>query len=701
MSYVMGVDTGGTFTDCVVVGNSGELEMVKVPSSEEGTSAGVHQAVRQMAERLDQDPEELLNEVSVFAHGQTAALNTLLTRTGARTGLITTKGHEDAILIGRAHQKTAGLSQDEIKDPAGFSKPEPLVPRNRIESVHERIDYKGEVLVSLEESDARRTVESLLDKDVEAIAVSLLWAFKNPTHERRLKNIIQEMSPRIFVTLSSDLVPVIGEYERTATTVVNSYVGPKMNSYFTELEDSLSDLGLSTEPLIMQGGGGVIGSRQAAEQSVKTLNSGPIGGVIASRHIGKELDYSNIITTDMGGTSFDVGVLARGEATYNKEPVVNQLDLAIPSVDIHSVGAGGGSIAWVEEDTGLLRVGPQGAGANPGPACYGRGGERPTVTDADLVLGYINEDYFLGGEMDLSHERAREAIDRYVCRETGDSVVEAAAGINRIVNAQMADLVRKVTIEKGYDPENFSLFMFGGAGPVHGVQYGKELGVESMVVPAMSPAFSALGIALSDVLQTRERSEPMPLLTDPDRVNELFRTLEDEVIEELRSEGFSRSDIHVSRRVTVRYRRQIHNQVTVTVPSARSLSNEDLEDIGDRFEGRYTELYGRGSAYREAGKEMVTFRVDGRVETRKPELHAKTDRDRSAGSVAPHGTREAYFKGGGFISTEIYRFEGLRSGDSLSGPAIIEAPSTNVVIPPDVEASIDDYRNVRLREESK
>lgn len=689
--YIVGIDTGGTFTDCVAVDDHGSVTIGKAPSTP-GSSQSVLDALDAVGQQLGLTLNDFLTHIRVLAHGVTIGLNALLTRSGAKTGLIGTAGHGDAILIGRAHQKTAGLGETELTFPAKFTKPAPLVPRDRIVEVNERVDYKGAVLVPLQENEARRAIDALVSQGVEAIAISLLWSFKMPKHEQLLRALVERYYPNIFVTASSDLAPVIGEYERTATTVINSYIGPTMLSYFEGLTQKLRLAGLQDEPLIMQSAGGVLSASQAARESIRTLNSGPIGGVVAAHHMGELLGLENIITTDMGGTSFDVGLIAHGQALYAREPVVDKYNLAVPTIDIRSIGAGGGSIAWVEPDTGVLHVGPQGAGASPGPACYGKGGARPTVTDADLVLGYINPNFFLGGRMKLSVEKARDAIQTAICPHTKHDVEEAAAAIFHIVNSHMADLIRKCTIERGYVPSQFSLFLFGGAGPVHGVTYGGDLRARGIVVPAMAAAFSALGIASSDVLQTRSHSDPMPLPVSATAVSAVLSSLRQKALHALEHESAAAGEITVRQFVSMRYRRQIHNEVWVTLPDGE-VTDEILERTCESFKFRYEELYGKGSAYEQAGMEMVTFRVDAYRRSPKPKWNRLSSEGADASSAIKE-KRNVFFRGHGFTPARIYDFSRLRTGNKLPGPAVIEASTTTVIIPPQREGRVDGYLNI-------
>jgi N-methylhydantoinase A len=693
MRFVVGIDTGGTFTDCVAVDDDGKVHVSKVPSSRPGTPDGVVAAMEAVASNAGLATSRFLESVQLLALGQTAGLNAVLTRSGAKAGMLATRGHGDAIMIGRAHQKTAGLSPTELMFPARFLKPEPLVPRALIRELAERIDYKGAVIAPLDKEEVRAAVRFLVDQGVESIAVSLLWSFKNDAHEQLIKSIIREGFPDIFVSLSSEVAPVIGEYERTATTVINSYVGPVLSRYVGQLTRILGGMGLRQAPVIMQSGGGVLAADEAAEQCVRTLNSGPIGGVVAAKFLGEMLGIEDIITTDVGGTSFDVGLLVGGIPIYARKPTVDQFDIAVPSVDIHSIGAGGGSVAWIEPATGLLHVGPEGAGADPGPACYGKGGTRPTVTDAAVILGYLDPGYFLGGSVKLDADKAIEAMQERICAITGQDVVEAAAAIFRIVNAQMADLIRKVVVEKGYAPGRFSLFVFGGAGPVHGIAYGAELGVRRIVIPAMSSALSAFGIAASDILYSESRSDPMPAPFDVTSVSSILDDLEQKAVAKLHQSGAGMQAAIPQRWVSLRYRRQIHNEVWLPLQHGNSLNTTDLEELSQAFEQRYEQLYGQGSAFREAGLELVSFRVDACAVPPKPKV-AEGALDGADPTAALKSERDVHFLKTGFVKGRIYDHGRLQAGNSIPGPAIIEAATTTVVIPPGFEAMVDRIHNI-------
>src|SRR4051812_5312277 len=421
MTFVIAVDSGGTFTDCVAVEDGGAITRAKSPSTPPDFERGVLNAVAEVAKRLGRSRAELLAEASVFAHGTTVATNILITRTGARTALLTTRGHEDAILIGRTVQKVAGLSEAEIIDVARLRKADPVVPRSRIHGVDERVDRQGEVVVPLDVDRLEDVAERLHAEGVEAIAVSFLWSFLNPDHERRVREWLQARAngdgngdAPWFVTASSELVPIVREYERTATTVLNAYLTPGVHEYLKRMEDRLRDDGHHGGIAVMHSAGGVSSIDEARDRGVTLLASGPAGGMLGTRALAERLGLDPVIATDVGGTSFDIGVIVDGEPSYADTPVFSKYPVAVPVIDVTSIGAGGGSIAWIEHESGVLKVGPQSAGASPGPVCYGAGGTEPTVTDANVVLGAIDPDYFLGGRIKLDRAGALTAVTERV-----------------------------------------------------------------------------------------------------------------------------------------------------------------------------------------------------------------------------------------------------------------------------------------------
>jgi N-methylhydantoinase A len=690
VAYIVGVDTGGTFTDCVVIAADGRVTHDKALTTPEDLTLGVLEAVANTAALLRLSARELLSQTQVFVHGTTAGVNALISRTGAKVGLITTKGHEDAILIGRVHQKVEGLSEREIIDVARLEKADPLVPRPLIKGLDERVDYKGASLVALDLNRVRQAVRELVADGVQAIAVSFLWSFMNASHEQAVEALIRQEFPDLFVTISSDLAPVMGEYERTATTVINAHVGPKIEGYMLALEGKLRAAGLVGQFLAMQALGGAIPAAEAARRAVNILSSGPVGGAIGSAFLGRILDYPNVITTDVGGTSFDVGLVVEGEARYADRPVFEKYALLTPMVDVTSIGAGGGSIAWVEPETGILQVGPRSAGSNPGPVCYGRGGAEPTVTDADLVLGRINPEHFFGGRLRLDVAAAERALRERVAEPLGLSAVEAASGIVHIADAHMADLVRKVSIENGYDPRDFVLFAYGGGGPLHVGSYAADIGVRSVVISPYAPVFSAFGIAGADVIRFYQKSYPAIFPLDPAIVNQIFADLEALAHQEAGPAAGNGLPLELQRQVDLRFRRQTH-ELRVPVPS-KELAAADLEQLVDQFEADYERLFGRGTSYRRAGIEVSTFRVRCVLRLPKPALQS-LPADGADARHAQKGTRPVFFRDE-FVTTPIYAGEALRPGNEVAGPAVIEGPATTVPVHPGQTVRVDQHLNL-------
>lgn len=692
MSQIIAVDSGGTFTDCVVVDADGRVTTAKSPSTPHDFSEGVVNSVTRAAETLGTDLAELLANTSLFCHGTTVATNALLTRNGSTVGLITTKGHEDAIVIGRTIQKAAGVADSELTNLARLEKADPIVPRPLIRGVTERVDYKGAVIAALDESEVIAAASDLVERGVDAIAICFLWSFLNPDHEQRAANLIRQAHPDVLVTVSHEVAPVIKEYERGATTALNGYLNRTTRTYIGALQARLREGGLPTDLVIMHSSGGVASAEDAKDRSVSLLASGPAGGVLGAAALGDLIDMPNIVTTDVGGTSFDVGLVVDGEPLMTGNPVFGKYHTVLPVIDIASIGAGGGSLAWLEPGTGLLKVGPQSAGAAPGPACYGTGGTEPTVTDANVVLGRIDAQYFLGGTRGLDASLSEQAIRTKVADPLGMTVEEAAMGIVEILDARMADLVRTETIGRGYDPREFALFAFGGGGPLHVGAYGADVGAAAVVVPANSSVFSAFGIAGSDLVKLRQVSDPMMAPFDVSRLNEIYHQLEVDVMAELAASGVppERSVLH--REIEMRYRGQVHE---VRVPlAAGELTEAMVTELTADFERRYERRYGRGSSYGEAGVEARTYLVRGTGALVKPE-HAARPLGDADPTTARSGERPVYFRSlGGFSPTAIYRRELLQPGNRVDGPAVIEATDTTTLVHPGQQVTVDGFANL-------
>jgi N-methylhydantoinase A len=696
--YWIGVDIGGTFTDAIAVDDRENVYLAKTPTTPQSLSVGVMRSLEQLAEEARTSSADMLASTVKLAHATTATVNAMVQRRGAKTGLITTHGFKDHLIIMKAG-RGVGLPDIEKTRFSRVVKPEPLVPYSLTEEVTERVDYAGRVVLPLDVDDARRAIQCLLDKGVESIAVSFLWSFKNPAHERRLKELIQEMAPNVAVSLGSELIPVMGEYERTTTTVVNSFLAPILDTYVHSLQSQLTEKGLRYPVLMMQSDGGLIPGDESPEKAATSLLSGLAAGVIGVQSLGEVLGHRNIITIDMGGTSFEVGMIFDGTpllASYplapRLGPYVSRWRLAVPTIDITAIGAGGGSIAWLDE--GVLRVGPVSAGAEPGPVCYDKGGTEPTVTDALMVLGHLNPEYFLGGRIHIDREKAYQAIKQKIADPLGMDALTAAAGIYEVTINQMGDLMRKVTVERGYDPRQFVLVAFGGSGPIHSSVLGEELGVSKVIVPGagLATAQSAFGLQISDLKCSHALTDHIVEPIDIARVNRAFAEVENVAVNNLRRWGVKDEEMLILRSIDMRYRRQTH-EVNVPVPSVE-LTEADLASLYDRFEAKYEMLYGKGAAYREAGLELVTFRAEAVGATPKAKLR-RFQADGVSPESALKGEREVYFtRTGGYARTPIYDGDRLRPGNEVTGPAVIEYVGTTVAVHPGQRAKVDVYLNL-------
>jgi N-methylhydantoinase A len=696
MTYYVGADTGGTFTDLVIIDGEGRIHFDKAFSTPDDPSLGVTAALENGAELLDRPLLEVLQETSRFSHGTTVGTNALIQRRGARVGLVMTRGFEDTTLITRGPMgMNAGVPASQALDFVHTRRPDPLVPPERILGVVERVVVDGSVVTALDDEQARQAIEQLVAMGAESLAVCLMWSFRNDAHERRLADLVKSVSPGLPLSLSSEVSPLMGEFERSLTTIVNAYVGPVISRYIANLRKSLSELGLAPEVQLLKSSGGLTLPQHVEREAVALVNSGPIGGLVAAKYVGEILGHRNIITSDVGGTSFDVGLIRDGEFEYEQTPCLDQgVPVQTPAVKVVAVGAGGGSIAW--SDGRRLQVGPQSAGADPGPACYGVGTE-PTVTDALLILGIIDPANFFGGRKKLDMERAAAAIRLRIAEPLGLTLEEAAAGIYEIVTAKMSDLIRKTTVETGYDPREFVLFAYGGAGPAHAALYAQDLGVEELIIPHTSSVFSALGCALSDVRYTYARSEPMILRPDAEsvtRFEQTFAALEQAALKDMEATGYSASDVTLTRRLDLRYEGQLNE---LSIPWLRvPLAEAGVDAVRTSFEAAYETRFGKGTSSPDASLELITFRVDALKPTEKPALHLEAEGPADA-AHAHRSTRTIYLRQHGAIAAQIFDGNVLRPGNVIEGPAVIERRDTTILVPPGQRAVVDGYRNVRIK----
>jgi N-methylhydantoinase A len=557
----------------------------------------------------------------------------------------------------------------------------------------------------LDEEDVRRAVLSLIDKGVRAIAVSLLWSFREPAHERRVLEIIAELAPDVYVSTSSGLAPVLGEYERTATTAMNSYLGPHVERYMTNLSGSLRERGMTGTLRILDSGGGVITPERCGETAVSILTSGPTGGVLASAKLAEQLGTPNVLTTDMGGTSFDVGMIIDYEPVVATRQQVAGYDILKPAVQVTAIGAGGGSIAQVVN--GQLLVGPESAGSVPGPACYQRGGTRPTVTDADVALGIIDPEYFLGGTFPLDRDAAVRAIREHVADPLGISVEDAAAGIKRIADHRMADLLDTLTVGKGHDPRDFVVFAYGGAGGAHCHRFGSELGAQAVIVPATATVHSAFGAVMSDLHVAAELSDPLHAvswddaadLLDADRIAANLARLEEQATAELIASGARPDRITLHRIAEVKFRMQAKS-LSVPIPPG-AITRETIAGVLADFYAQFVETYGSEAAFTGAGVELPSVRVQGLGQLEKPAVQTVVSGGSAVSERMP--TSRRIYLGGelGHVDADVLRGAALSEGDVVVGPAVIEHPGTTIFIGPGQSARIDFLGNTVISADTK
>lgn len=673
MSEQIAVDIGGTFVDAVRFESEEGIVLEKTPTTPSNPSEGVLTSV----DLVDAD----LDSAASFVHGTTLGINAYLEREGATTGIITNEGHEDVFEIGRIN-----VPREEMYN-IQYQKPETLVPRYRRTGIPGRLDAHGEELTALDEAAVTEAARTLVEEHgVESIAVSFLHSYQNPAHERRVATIIREAYPDLSISVSSDISGELREYERTTTTVMDAYIKPIFDSYVDRLSDGLAEGGFDGEFFITRSGGGAFSAENAKTAPINTILSGPAGGLIGASHVSDVTDYDDLIAVDMGGTSLDTCVVQEGAPSVSYESTINEMPVQIPVYDIATIGAGGGSIAY--NDNGLLRVGPKSAGAQPGPICYGQGGTEPTVTDAAVSLGYLSPDLFLGGDMELAVEDALDGIGETLADPLGLSTEEASTGIFEVMFSNTIGAIRSTTVEKGLDPREFSLFAYGGAGPMVIPSVAREMDAERTIVPQAPSVFSAWGMLMTDVVYNFSQTYMATLAdADLDDVRSEFESLRAQGRERLASEGFEEDQSVYKRTAEMRYLGQEHS-VEVNADGL-----EDLTELGERFEAEHESRYGHRM---EDPPELVHLRVRATGETDKPSIDARVDGDGSAHA----GTREAYcFAREERREFDMYNRSALASGTTVDGPAILKEPTATVVFHSDQRAEIDALGQIIITQE--
>lgn len=693
MSYIIGVDVGGTFTDGILADGEGRLYGAKAPSTPPDYTGGFFDVLEELAANAGLSLREMLENTHHIAHGTTSSLNALVMGTVPDIGFITTRGHRDSIYIMNVEGRYLGSAPEQLQSTITQTKQHALIPRSLVHEVTERVDRDGTVLVELNEEDVRQAATALKAAGVPAIAVSLLWSFRNDAHERRVREIIHEIAPDMFVAISSEVSPRIREFSRSATTIMSAQIAPGLRAYLGNVEDRLRENGLAGQLLIMQSNGGATVAKDAPNRAISTIGSVLTGGVVGAVELGAQLGHRNIVATDVGGTTFLAGLVVDGEPVRSTTTVLNHHPLNVPRVEVEAIGSGGGAIAWIDAGGNLL-VGPRSAQAVPGPACYDQGGVEPTNTDANLVLGILSEKGLLGGRKGLNIEKAREAIRARIAEPLGLSVEDAAAAIYAVQNNQTADLLRKTVVEAGYDPRDFVVYAFGGAGPAHSAAYASILGVSQVVVPLgpLASAFSAYGLATSDVVLTGEYSDPATLPVDAVKVENNFMRLEADLLEALEGQGLRFADVHLIRELDMRYAMQLAELPT---PIGKPVTSHELLHAMDAFERKYAELYGEGSGFAAAGIQGITYRVRAvgalNAQLDVPEIEKGDGPDSSSAQI---GSRPVRLGTEGYRDTAIYDYTKLRQGHVIPGPAVVEVPTTTVVVPDDMTGVVDDFGNL-------
>jgi N-methylhydantoinase A len=678
MGIRVGVDTGGTFTDFIIIGESGRPRVFKTPSIPRAPEQAIINGVEALATEHRVSVPEFVSNIDLFIHGTTIATNTVIQRGGPKIGIIHTEGFRDILFLRDGFKR----NRYNLHEPP----PDPFIPRHLRLGVKERVVYSGEVLTPLDEESVRQAVRKLKGEGVQSIAVCLLWSMMNPLHERRIGEIINEEIPDAHVALSSEILPAIREWPRTCATTLSAYVGPVLGRYLTKVEHFLRENGYRYKLLIMQLTGGSATVPEIEKRPVLTIGSGPAAGPAGGLFYGAANGERDLMVIDMGGTSFEVSLITDGTVSMSRETEIEQMPIGVAAVDVHSVGAGGGSIAWIDSG-GMLRVGPQSAGADPGPACYGLGGENPTVTDANVILGYLNPDFFLGGRVKLNRTLSEKAMET-IAKPLALDIVEAASAVYRVVNANMVGAMRAVSVTRGIDPRGYTVVSGGAAGGTHAAKIAEELSISKVICPIAAGGLCAFGMLVADVKHSYLTTYPANTENmELSKVNEIFSEMESRAIEELEAEGFQREDITLERFVDAKYPYQLH-EIMIPVPGGK-LRADQIPSMVNTFHEHHERLYTycvRNMQVDMNGwRVMATGRIPKVVPMEQPSTNAM------AGS-AEKARRPVFFpEYGEYVDTPIYDAEKLQHGIKIDGPAIVELPTTTVVVFPDHRMRANSY----------
>jgi len=670
--YRLGVDAGGTFTDFVLADEEGRVRLYKTPSTPQKPTEAILAGLALMSDDLKQNAAEIVAACDLCINGTTVALNALIQHKGAALGLLCTAGHRDSIEIRLGH-KEEGHRYD-----AQYPSATMLVPRYLRRPINERVLSDGTIRTPLDEAEVREAAEFFKREGVRAVAISFLWSVLNPAHERRAAEIVRQVMPDAYVTLGTEIFPQTREYTRTSTVVVNGYLGPIMRDYVKDIDGLFRKLGAKHPVRYFQSNGGLAIGDALVDRAVYAINSGPAAGPAAGLYVASPFGVENVITVDMGGTSFDITLTRKGVTNVQKNEDFLRYRIGVPMLHVETLGAGGGSIARIDE-MGVLQVGPESAGANPGPACYGRGGNRPTVTDANLVLGYLSPAGLLGGKLKLDRDVAVKVIREHLADPLKISLEEAAFGVFTIVNNNMVNGIRRVSIEKGLDPRDFALVSAGGAASVHVTSLAREMGIRTVLVPKLASCLCAFGQIISDVKYNYLATSPVRLDDKANlaKINETFARMENEGIEHLVADGFPRERIKVQRTVDMRYVDQIH-ECTVDIPKME-ITTANVQVIRDAFHDKHEQLY----TYAERHNLVEIVNLESAIigEIDKPAVPS-LERSGPDPKAALTGTREIILGGKERRSAPVFDGARLRPGNTMMGPAVIEEETTSILIEP-------------------
>lgn len=674
--WLVGVDVGGTFTDGVLLRPSHPPLIVKTPTNVADPVAGLMGCLDAIAETISSNKKDLLAKTIKLAYGTTQAANLIVEGKGAKVGFITTRGFKDTLIVAEIGRERIGMDLTANRPPS-------LVPRSKIYEVRERIDSQGRIVAPVNMDDVKVAMDALSADGVEAVGLCFLWSFINSEHEEAVAKELKNHSSW-FVSVSHEVAPLLGEYVRSATTALNARLGPPVQQHLLSVGKSLKTEGLEALPLVMTSAGGLLTMEDAATKPVALLSSGPAGGVLASKLLAEKMGISNILCADMGGTTFDVSLITQGELALSERAQYAGQEVFTEAIDIVSIGAGGGSIGWVEHGM-RLKVGPGSAGSAPGPACYGHGGTNATVTDANCQLGRLNPGGLAGGKLSLDIDAATNVLSK-LGSELNLDVQQTAEGIISIVDAAMSDAIRSQTVAKGLDPREYALFAYGGAAPLHAASIASDLGISKVVVPLLAPVFSAYGIVASNIQHVLSRSRVVPI-TETEVISTVFSDLEISGAHALEVDNVPESDRMLLRAAQLRFKGQMHS-VNVNVPSG-PITDESLKALGVKFVETYERLFGAGTSSASAGIEMVTLRVYAVGMTTVPQLESSEVNEVEG---IPTGARTVWYKG---EAIEVPSFVGpLSPGTKITGPALLDYPGQTTWVPPKASAYVDEYQSL-------